>query len=180
MSKGYYISRNLWRDLYAIGALSDAELLLESIEKASAQGDHETERLLWLGFFTTYARPFTNNDDMGRITDNGVPPKLRKMHEMVIAARNQLYGHTNPLEKADDGGVMNQILFIKSAGRISISVTKPRPDPELIPDLKALTSAVIADLHSRTREGVIAAKEKLRDQPDGRYEFQYPIKPTTD
>ena len=91
-------SKALWRDLFAMGVLSDADRFLARIEKAIEQGEDGLKWPLWMAFIVSYARPFTSNDDMGTISSRAIPAHLRDLHGSFIQARNLLYGHTDPVK----------------------------------------------------------------------------------
>ena len=81
-------SRSLWRDLFALGTLSDAGRFLDLIEQAILKGDLELKWPLWKAFIVSYARPFTSNDDIGSISTKAVPHNLKDLHRSFTKARS--------------------------------------------------------------------------------------------
>ncbi len=172
MSKELHITRSLWRDLYATAAISEAARILELIMAASP----EEKWPLWISFVITYTKPFTANDEMGRISDKCIPEELRSLHTSFMMARNLLYGHTSPIETLDDGHEANQIFIQKREGEIEVVTFTLCPDDCEIPKAKRLLAIVGKDLIGRTETGRKAFEAVLHDKPDGNYKFSYPRK----
>lgn len=171
MKSELHIAKGLWRDLFARGVLADAKRFLDLIQNAT---DPEIKWPLWIAFITTYSRPFTNNDDMGMISDKAIPKELRDLHFSLTQARNLLYGHTNPLETLDDGLEANQLFIVKRGGQIqTLAQTLCPADSEII-RIQALVRVLSDDLNKRTEYGIDRIAKKLRDAKDGTYKFAYP------
>ena len=132
------LSRALWRDLFAMGTLSDADRFLARIEKAIEHNEDDLKWPLWMAFIVSYARPFTSNDDMGTISTKAIPAHLKYLHRSFTQARNLLYGHTSPLETLSDGGQANQILVRKSSGSCEILPITLVPADDELPRAKDL------------------------------------------
>lgn len=170
-------SKALWRDLYAMGTISDADRFLARIEKAIDQGEDELKWPLWKAFIVSYARPFTSNDDMGTISAKAIPSHLKDLHRSFTKARDMLYGHTDPLETLEDGGQANQILIRKHSGKFDFFPLTLVPADDEIPRAKELVRALLDDLSERTKLGKSHLISQIADKPDGVYQFPYPNLP---
>jgi hypothetical protein len=169
-------AKALWRDLFALAALSDADNFLTAIEKAGA-ANQTTKWPLWIAFIVSYSRPFTSNDDMGKASDKAIPQHLRDLHRAFIHARNSVVGHTNPLETLEDGLQANQIILRKRGCSSDIVPHAIVPSDEEIPNAKELVRCLLKDFSERTAQGKQALMAKTKDLPDGDYQFSYPNLP---
>jgi len=170
-------ANSLWRDLYALGTLSDADRFLRRIEEAIAKGEGELKWPLWKAFIVSYARPFTSNSDMGSISTRAIPSHLRCLHTSFTKARNLLYGHTDPMETLEDGRQANQIVMRKTNGVIEMLPLTLVPHDDEIPSAKELIAVLITDLTERTRVGKAHLIAQFKDAPDGDHLFAYPNLP---
>ena len=157
-----------------MGSLTDAARFLNRIEKASTDGDEELKWPLWIAFVVSYAKPFTKNNDMGKISDRAVPAELKHLHRAFIKARDHAYGHTDPLEILEDGFQANQVHLRKSGRSIDVVPMSIAPHDEEIPNAKRLVAAIRRDLHTRTEKGRALLNTELTGKPDDDYVFPYP------
>jgi hypothetical protein len=170
-------TKSLWRELYALGTLSDADRFLRRIEESITKGDHDLKWPLWTAFIVSYTKPFTSNQDIGSISTKAIPEHLKDLHISFTKARNLLYGHTDPTETLEDGGQANQIIIRKMNGIVEIRPHTLVPSDEEIPNAKQLVAVIIADLRERTGAGKKHLIAQINDKPDGEYLFVYPNLP---
>ena len=170
-------SKALWRDLFALGSLSDASRFLVLIEKAINSNETHLKWPLWIAFIVTYSKAFTSNNDIGTISVKAIPKDLKKLHTSFTKTRDLLYGHTDPLETLDDGFQANQIILRKLGDSYDILPHTLVPHDDELPRAKQLVDAVIRDLKNRTEEGKRHLFSDLENKPDGDYLFRYPNLP---
>jgi hypothetical protein len=171
MKSELHIAKALWRDLFASAAIADAQRILKLIQSTT---DPEVKWPLWVAFITSYARPFTNNADMGMISNKAIPKELRELHNSLTKARDLLYGHTDPLETLDDGLEANQLFVEKRGNQIYPVAQTLCPDDSEIIRIHSLLNALADDLVARTENGRKRMAEKLKGTKDGTYKFTYP------
>lgn len=167
-------SKNLWRDLFAWGSLSDADRFLCLIQKAIADNEHNLKWPLWIAFIVSYSRPFTSNDDMGSIGTKAIPKDLKCLHNALTKARDKLHGHTDPTETLQDGCQANQLIIRKIGARCELLPHTLVPADTELPNAKLLVAAVQQDLASKTSAGKEHLFEQLKNKADGDYLWPYP------
>ncbi len=167
-------SKAIWRDMFALGALSDADRFLTLIEETGQSTPEPLKWPLWIAFIVSYAKPFTSNDDMGGISDKAIPSDLKQLHRSFRKARDSLYGHSNPLETLEDGFQANQIFVRKQGDECEIIPYTLVPLDEEIPRARRLVKALLEDLHKRTKDGKKHLCTQLSAKPDGDYLIPYP------
>lgn len=167
-------SKALWRDLFALGSMNDAKRFLALIKRVIESGDLELKWPLWISFIVTYSRPFTSNDDIGRISPKAVPKDLKELHTSFTKARDLLYGHTDPLETLEDGFQANQIILRKIGDSCDVLPHTLVPHDDELPRAFRLVDALIADLEEWTKQGKAHLLSQVSGKPDGDYLFPYP------
>lgn len=172
------MARNAWRDIYALGSLSDAERTLQQIEKAASEGNDSVKWPLWIAFIVTYSKPFTSNNGMGSISTKLIPPELKELHTAFTQARNLLYAHTDADETLNDGLPANQLIATKVGNSIEIVPHTLTPQDEEIPRAKQLIAGLLEQLRGSTENGIAEIKAKVASQPDGQYSIPFPSKPS--
>lgn len=167
-------TKSLWRDLFALGAMSDAARFLVQIEESIRSNDSRPKWPLWISFIVTYSKPFTSNDDIGPISTKAIPQDLKELHNAFTKTRDVLYGHTNPFETLEDGFQANQIIVRKIGKSCEILPHTLVPHDCEVPRAKQLVDSIIHDLEERTRLGKIHLFSQIQKSPDGDYLFPYP------
>ncbi len=167
-------NKSLWRDLFALGAMSDASRFLVQIEEAIQSKTPHIKWPLWIAFIVTYSKPFTSNDDIGQISTKAIPSELKELHNTFAKTRDVLYGHSDPLETLEDGFQANQIFLRKSGSLCHITPHTLVPHDDEVHRAKQLVDILIRDLNERTEAGVRYLMSQIEGKPDGDYLFQYP------
>jgi hypothetical protein len=132
----------LWKHAHAMAAMHSALDALESLEEAYTSGAQHLIESLWTAYFVTYCRPFTANREIGKISSQHVPQQYKATHRVSIAARNEIFGHTDPTPTMDDGRFLNEIALEVQGRRIVPICRSPLPSPEELGRFRDLTQAV--------------------------------------
>jgi hypothetical protein len=64
------------------------------------------------GIVTLYGRPFTDNNLIGKLRPNFVPPRFKELHSILIDLRNQAFAHTDSSGKLQGHGKMTDVRFL--------------------------------------------------------------------
>lgn len=168
-------AKNLWRDSFALGSISEA---IGHLEKVSAEiiRDRTLYEPLWTAFVISYSRPFTKNNDIGKIPTRIIPENLSWLHDAILASRNAILGHTDPHKRSDDGFQVNRMRFRILQSHIIPQPTRLYPDPQILPQALELANKVYENL------GVIVAElwskfPEAENLGDGDYIFDYTLPP---
>lgn len=136
----------LWKHSHAMAAMHSALGILDALEEAYASDAEHLIEPLWTAYFVSYCRPFTSNREIGQISSRHVPPQHRSAHKANIAARNEVFGHTDPTPVMDDERLLNKIA-LEVQGRNVVPICRsPVPSSEELLRLKRLTQAVLNSL----------------------------------
>jgi hypothetical protein len=166
------IEKLLWRHAHAMGAMQSALAALESLEEAYASGAHHLIESLWTAYFVAYGRPFTANREIGQISTRHVPHEHRSTHRASIAARNAVFGHTDPAVKMDDAAFVNDVV-LEVRGNTVVPIPRSLlPSAEELPRFGELAQSVHDSLGQEIANNLTQIPE-VQSLLDGVYAIQY-------
>jgi hypothetical protein len=91
------------------------------------------------GIVTLHGRPFTDNNLIGKLRPNFVPPQYKELHSILIDLRNQTFAHTDSSGKLQGHGKMTDVRFLFDGKNITSFSPRSIFEPVLLPQIKELT-----------------------------------------
>jgi hypothetical protein len=101
--------------------------------------------------YALYARPFKKNRVIGKLSIKIVPEQFVRLHEQIIAMRDQLLVHSDADPSVSlDGLPGNSVRLYRSGHRLDVGAYEMKPRETHVPEIHDLAAA----LHERTLGGL--------------------------
>jgi hypothetical protein len=144
-------AKELWKLAYADNAFEQAMHCIHFILQNNLDINDPIYDALTVTIFTTYGRPFTNNDGVGRLNAEMLSPAQLQFHDKNMKAfRNQIYAHsdTHANFSADHGPILQVRGEVEAGKPLKVSTTNLKLQPE---HFKHLASYILS-VHKLIRE----------------------------
>jgi len=162
-----------WKYSFALGSLDEAQEALESLSTLRSDQD-AARRGLWLQFFISYARPFTQSKGIGMISIKTVPAEFKTIHDGLMNMRNYVFAHNDANQEMSEDMRMNQLVFVKTAtGELQPSIRRPYPAHDQIPKLIGMIEAIAANVANKVAEQVNLMASEHSFLSPGTYTYDY-------
>jgi hypothetical protein len=166
--------QKFYREAYALESMSQALAILDYLQSASEQTPPGVRSALWRSFFIVYARPFTNNAQIGMVSSSVPSAGDTATHTMLVTIRNKVFGHTDPTLLTDTGGDMNTLLILKHTdGTVTPICHEPEPALSEIPRLVTHIQAVQKRFEQTAGDAFAALPDDVKNLLPGQYHFSY-------
>ena len=165
-------AKNLWRDTFALGSIIEASRHLKNVIDSFESENLQCYDAFWTAFMVSYARPFSKNSHIGKITDRIVPVDCKKTHQIILDYRNGIIGHTDPSLLRKDGHQMHRLRFKITEEGILPMPNKILPHEELIPKAVKLIDGVYGNLVNLVTESMHQFHEAC-ELKNGEYIFDF-------
>jgi len=166
------LQEDIWKYTQAVSSLKDALKIINLLKTAYQKRNKDIIPPLWTAFFVTYARPFTNNKKIGKISDKVIPSDLKDTHRSAIKVRNSTYGHTDPDKTLDNDIPINRSYFSVREGYVIPESRGIIPHDEELINFERL----VKEVHNLTFTKLceyLSQSEEFRDLDDGDYVFEF-------
>ena len=91
----------MWRYRHAQYCFAQVIVTNMELKKLGWSEDHPLVLQLSVGMAVLYARPFSNNLGIGRLSDDFVPAEFRPRHRKLMLIRNKVYAHYDTADLSD-------------------------------------------------------------------------------
>ena len=88
--------------------------------------------MMTVGLICTYARPFTNNEPVGKLGEDVVPPELKHVHDHLITMRDQLFAHADALLAAAPDEYPNEAVIVNDGQTLSMNCFQIRRRTDIL------------------------------------------------
>ena len=136
-------AKDLWKLFYAQECFKQAERACSFIIDNHLDYDHSRYYSLVTGVCVLYAKPFSNNKLVGKLSTKLVPHDSRELHQNIIDQRNQLYAHMDG-DAFGSGSCepANQVRLVVSQTEARLIATLFLLQPTLLPNVLELCQAL--------------------------------------
>jgi hypothetical protein len=95
------------------------------------------------GLICIYARPFTNNRPVGKLSDEIVPPEFKVLHDKIITMRHKLFAHAEASLLVGEEDYPNEAVIENDGKTISMAVSRVAVKPTMLEEMSRLVEALI-------------------------------------
>ena len=95
------------------------------------------------GLICIYARPFTNNRPVGKLSDEIVPPEFKGLHDKIITMRHKLFAHAEASLLVGEEDYPNEAVIENDGKTISMAVSRVAVKPTMLEEMSRLVEALI-------------------------------------
>jgi hypothetical protein len=95
------------------------------------------------GLICIYARPFTNNRPVGKLSDEIVPPEFKVLHDKIITMRHKLFAHAEASLLVGEEDYPNEAVIENDGETISMAVSRVAVKPTTLEEMSPLVEALI-------------------------------------
>jgi hypothetical protein len=75
-----------------------------------------------VGLICTYARPFTNNEPVGKLSDEIVPEEFKHRHTLIMELRHRLFAHADATLAAAPDNYPNEAVIVNDGEKLWMDV----------------------------------------------------------
>ena len=149
----HQLGKELWRITYALAGFMEICDCIRNLRQINLSKDSPHYYPLLVGLICLHARPFTDNNIVGRIPLSLVPEDDRQLHRMLMDLRNEVYGHNDPATLIKLGDYAHEIVFRQQGATVKIVPQRFHIDVEFLPDhlLRLVETMVRTTTEERTR-----------------------------
>jgi len=131
--------------LYSFEAVRDTiELILEK------KLDHRRSLEYYamsVGLICTYARPFTNNEPVGKLSEEIVPEEFKHRHTLIMALRHKLFAHADATLAAAPDNYPNEAVIVNDGEKLWMDVSRSAVVPSLLEKMQPLLNGLIEKIN---------------------------------
>ena len=136
--------------LYSFEAVRDTiELILEK------KLDHRRSLEYYamsVGLICTYARPFTNNEPVGKLSEEIVPEEFKHRHTLIMALRHKLFAHADATLAAAPDNYPNEAVIVNDGEKLWMDVSRSAVVPSLLEKMQPLLNGLIEKINYYRRK----------------------------
>jgi len=135
--------------------------------------DSKEEQYFWLmiSLHVLYVRPFNQEKESRRISDNIIPATFQGMHSLLIRLRDKVYAHHDKISGVNDpisGEDLSQVCMSFNRGKPAGFLNWVCPSREQIKEITLLLDFLICHCHEKSDEYLLKCL-KHKNIPDGIY-----------
>jgi hypothetical protein len=94
---------------------------------------------LMIALYIAYGRPFTKCWGYGKLPEDSIPTKFRKLHDVLISHRNKIYAHADKDMTHEDYGPANELrVTVGRDGQCRCWTQPVQPTPLRVKDILTL------------------------------------------
>src|SRR5260370_26974581 len=95
------------------------------------------------GLICIYARPFTNNRPVGKLSDEIVPPEFKGLHDKIITMRHKLFAHAEASLLVGEEDYPNEAAIENGGKTISMAESRVAVKPNMLEEMNRLLQGFI-------------------------------------
>jgi hypothetical protein len=95
ISQEFEAACSLWRMQFAFHSFLAVRAGIEKLLERKLHSGEPEYYPMSVGLICLYARPFTNNQPVGPLAEDIIPPKEVNLHRIIITMRHQLFAHVD-------------------------------------------------------------------------------------
>ena len=96
-----------------------------------------------VGLICIYARPFTNNKPVGKLSEEIVPAEFNRLHRQLLTMRHKLFAHAEASLSAGDDNYPNEAVIVNDGQIISMNVSRSAVVPGVLEEMAKLVESLI-------------------------------------
>jgi hypothetical protein len=105
-----------------------------------------------VGIVTLYARPFTDNAKIGKLSPKLVPTEFQDVHSALINLRNKAFSHSDSDGALDGHGKMTEVRFSFDGRYFASFSSRPVFEPVLLPSIDRLAELLAVQVKKQSDE----------------------------
>jgi hypothetical protein len=105
-----------------------------------------------VGLICIYARPFTNNQPVGKLSDGIVPTEFKHRHTLIMTLRHKLFAHADASILAAPDDYPNEAVIMNDGRTISMNVSRVAVVPSLLEKMAPLVNGLIEKTNYHRRK----------------------------
>jgi hypothetical protein len=96
-----------------------------------------------VGLICIYARPFTNNEPVGKLSEEIVPEQFKHRHTLIMALRHRLFAHADATLAAAPDNYPNEAVIVNDGEKLWMDVSRSAVVPSLLEKMQPLVNGLI-------------------------------------
>ena len=96
-----------------------------------------------VGLICTYARPFTNNEPVGKLSEEIVPEEFKHRHTLIMALRHRLFAHADATLAAAPDDYPNEAVIVHDGEQLWMDVSRSAVVPSLLEKMQPMVNGLI-------------------------------------
>jgi hypothetical protein len=130
----HQLGKELWRITYALAGFMEICKCIRNLRQINFSKDSPHYYPLLVGLICLYARPFTDNNLVGCIPLSLVPKEDRRLHDILMDLRDEVYAHNDPATLIQAGDYAHDIVFRRQESTVMIIPQRFHISSEFLPD----------------------------------------------
>lgn len=125
--------------------------------------------MIVVGLICAYARPFTNNDPVGNLTDDIVPSEYRDFHRLILKIRHKLFAHAEASLVIRGGDYPNDVIINNEGKEPFVQVRRFAIEPRILERIRPVVDALIEITSTRKSQIAENFKEAVQNLERGQF-----------
>jgi hypothetical protein len=121
--------------------------LVRNVLRSIREGNHSERSpeyyMIMVGLICIYARPFTYNEPVGKLSDEIVPEEFKKLHDDILEKRHTIFAHAEVSVLIGEEDYPNEVVIESDGKNPSISVGRVAVTPDGLERMSPLVEALI-------------------------------------